>query len=153
MKILLAVDGSEHARAAVDEVARRPWPVQSIIRIISVIHPYTPLPPEFVVAGEALDRMRQRLKAGAEDATSRAAEVLKQSRLASEVVIREGDPRSVIVDEAETWGADLIVLGAHGHTGFTRWLLGSVAGAIVGHAPCSVEIVRRKPAAGQPQEE
>jgi nucleotide-binding universal stress UspA family protein len=54
------------------------------------------------------------------------------------------DGRSVIVDEARKWSADLIVLGSHGHTGMKRLLLGSVASSVVSHAPCSVEIVRRK---------
>ena len=58
--------------------------------------------------------------------------------------MRDGDPRSAIVDEAEEWGADLIVVGSHGYTGLKRWLLGSVAQSVVGHAPCSVEVVRRK---------
>jgi len=46
--------------------------------------------------------------------------------------------------QADEWGADLIVVGSHGRTGVKRWLLGSVAGAIVSHAPCSVEVVRRR---------
>jgi nucleotide-binding universal stress UspA family protein len=53
-----------------------------------------------------------------------------------------GDPRSVIVDEAQAWQADLIVLGSHGYTGIKKWLLGSVAQSVVSHAPCSVEVVR-----------
>ena len=40
--------------------------------------------------------------------------------------------------------ADLIVLGSHGYTGIKRFLLGSVALSVVSHAPCSVEVVRRK---------
>ena len=57
---------------------------------------------------------------------------------------REGDARSVIVDEAQKWSADLVMLGSHGYTGIKRLLLGSVALLVVSHAPCSVEIVRRK---------
>lgn len=57
----------------------------------------------------------------------------------------DGSPHSqAAVDEADTWGADLIVVGSHGHTGMMRWLLGSVATAIVRHASCSVEVVRKR---------
>jgi nucleotide-binding universal stress UspA family protein len=56
--------------------------------------------------------------------------------------MREGDPRSVIVEEAEQWPAELIVLGSHGYTGIKKWLMGSVAQSVVSHAPCSVEVVR-----------
>ena len=56
----------------------------------------------------------------------------------------EATPKSVIIDEAEEWGADLIVVGSHGRTGIKRWLLGSVAQSIVSQAPCSVYVVRER---------
>jgi hypothetical protein len=49
MKILLAVDGSAHSQVAVDEIARRPWPSKSTVRVLSVIQPYTPPATEFVL--------------------------------------------------------------------------------------------------------
>ena len=83
----------------------------------------------------------------AEHVVARAAERLGRAGLSVETVVREGDPRTVIVDEATEWRADLIVVGSHGHTGLKRLLLGSVAHAVVAHAPCSVEVVRRRPTA------
>jgi nucleotide-binding universal stress UspA family protein len=53
-----------------------------------------------------------------------------------------GSPKRIIVEEAETWGADLIVVGSHGYRGWERLLLGSVSQAVVSHADCSVEVVR-----------
>ena len=50
----------------------------------------------------------------------------------------------MIVDEAKDWPADLIVVGSHGYSGVKRWLLGSVAQSVVSHAPCSVEVVRKR---------
>jgi nucleotide-binding universal stress UspA family protein len=75
---------------------------------------------------------------------SRAAASLKEKGLPVEMVVRNGDPRSVIVDEAKDWPADLIVVGSHGYSGVKRWLLGSVAQSVVSHAPCSVEVVRKR---------
>jgi len=49
------------------------------------------------------------------------------------------------VDQAKDWRADLIVLGSHGRSGIKRWILGSVAEAVVRHAPCSVEVARARP--------
>jgi nucleotide-binding universal stress UspA family protein len=149
MRILLAIDGSPHSQAAVDEVARRPWPSKSQIRVMSVIQPYVPPATEFVLAGSTFEDMRQQQASSAEEIIDRAAELLKKAGLSAETAVREGDPRSAIVDEADEWGADLIVVGSHGLTGLTRWLLGSVAQAIVGHAPCSVEVVRQREPKGR----
>jgi nucleotide-binding universal stress UspA family protein len=144
MNILLAIDGSPSSQAAIDETARRPWPTSSTVRIMSVIQPYTPPATEFVLAGTTLEDMRRQLASTAQQITGRAADALKEAGLSTETTVREGDPRSAIVDEADDWGADLIVVGSHGRTGLTRWLLGSVAQAIVGHASCSVAVVRRR---------
>jgi len=144
MKILLAVDGSSHSQEAVDDVARRPWPPGSTVRVLSVIQPSTPPATEFVLAGSTLDDIRRQQTADADHLTARAAEAVKAAGVSAETTVREGDPRSVIVDEADEWGTDLIVVGSHGRTGVKRWLLGSVAGSIVSHAPCSVEVVRKR---------
>lgn len=55
----------------------------------------------------------------------------------------EGPPREIIVDEADKWGADLIVMGSRGLGAWSRVLLGSVSNAVVHHAKCSVLIVRK----------
>lgn len=108
-----------------------------------MIQPYTPPATEFVL-GATLDDMRRQQASTAEQIIRSAGEALSSLGLATETVVREGDPRSAIVDEAKEWGADLIVVGSHGRTGLTRWLLGSVAQAVVGHAPCSVEVIRER---------
>jgi nucleotide-binding universal stress UspA family protein len=76
--------------------------------------------------------------------TNRAAQPLGRAGLSVDTAVRQGDPRTLIVDEAKEWDADLIVMGSHGRTGLTRLLLGSVAQAVVAHAPCSVEVVRKR---------
>lgn len=54
----------------------------------------------------------------------------------------EGDPATVIVEEAAELGADLVVMGTHGRTGFTRFVMGSVAEEVLRRAPCPVLTVR-----------
>lgn len=80
----------------------------------------------------------------AQGLTKKTAESLKKKGIKTQAVVLEGDARFRIVDEADRWAADLIVMGSHGYTGIKRLLLGSVAASVVGHAPCSVEIVRQK---------
>jgi nucleotide-binding universal stress UspA family protein len=148
MKILLAIDGSPCSELAVEEVARRPWPAGSVVRVLTVIELTTVAVPEAVVlpqdyydelerlAHEDLDRAVSRLR---EEATT---------KLTVEPAACTGFPKQVILDEAEGWGADLIVVGSHGRGLAERFLLGSVSQAVTAHAGCSVEIVRRRRKAG-----
>ncbi len=65
----------------------------------------------------------------------------KGIQIKSEVL--DGDSKAeVIIDYANENSVDLIVVGSRGLTGFKRLLLGSVANAIVGNAPCPVMVVR-----------
>ena len=95
-------------------------------------------------AGGSLEQLQQQRTKEANQLTEKVANSLAASGLATETVVQDGDPRSVIVDEAENWKADLIVVGSHGYTGIKKWLLGSVAQSVVSHAPCSVEVVRHR---------
>jgi nucleotide-binding universal stress UspA family protein len=144
MKILLAIDGSAPSQNAIEEVARRPWPSPSAVRILSVIQPYTPPATEVVLASATFEEIRQQQAADAERFTRQASERIASPGLSVETAVREGDPRTAIVDAADEWHADLIVVGSHGRTGLERLVLGSVAQAVVAHAHCSVEVVRRR---------
>jgi nucleotide-binding universal stress UspA family protein len=57
-------------------------------------------------------------------------------------LLLDGVPASQITRAAKSHHADVIVMGTHGRTGFTRLLLGSVAERVVGTAPCPVLTVR-----------
>ena len=57
------------------------------------------------------------------------------------VELVQGPPAQVITEAAERAGHDLIAVGAHGHRGVRRLLLGSVAESTIRHSPCSVLVV------------
>lgn len=147
MKILLAVDGSEFSDAAVEEVAHRPWPQGSELRIISVVEP--PLLPT-VETWALPDDYYEELETAAESqarsiverATGRFGDRSDGLSVTTEII--RGYPKQAILDEAERWGSDLVVVGSHGYSGLTRLLLGSVSQAVSSHAGCSVEIVRKR---------
>ncbi len=145
MKILLAVDGSVFSDAAVASLAKRPWPADSEVKIISVMEPFQPYMTEvWSLPADFWEEMDKSAKQQANDALDKAVEMFNsaESTLVIHTEIAKGNPKSVIVDEAEKWGADLIVLGSHGYTGLKRMFLGSVSQAVASHAKCSVEIVR-----------
>ena len=59
----------------------------------------------------------------------------------AEDAVADGNPAHRLVEAAVNWDADLIVVGHHGRSGLERLLVGSVARAVLYHAPCSVLIV------------
>jgi nucleotide-binding universal stress UspA family protein len=147
MKILLAVDGSAYSHAAVEEVAKRPWPPQSEIKVITAaetpvmvgVEPWVPSP-------EYFEQLEKSIREAAQAVIESALLKLKTTddktlKISSEII--PGPPRQVIVEEAERWVADLIVMGSRGLGTWNRLLLGSVSNSVVHHAKCSVEIVRK----------
>jgi nucleotide-binding universal stress UspA family protein len=73
-----------------------------------------------------------------------SAEKLRRAGLHAEVLIRRGNPADQILEEADSWGADCIFIGAKGTRGIERLLLGSVSSAVSARAHCSVEVSRKK---------
>lgn len=57
--------------------------------------------------------------------------------------VRIGDPAREVLAEAGEWGADMVVVGSHGRTGVSRFLIGSVAERVVRHALCDVLVIPR----------
>jgi nucleotide-binding universal stress UspA family protein len=151
MKILLAIDGSPCSKTAVSEVARRPWPGDSQLRVVSVVEPPGALTAEpYMGVGGYFEEVERLKRRQAEEVLGAAASVVREGAgtrlmdVSTEVLT--GSPKRTIVEDAEAWGADLIVVGSHGYHTWERMLLGSVSQSVAAHALCSVEIVRcRKP--------
>lgn len=148
MKILLATDGSECSLGAVDAVADRPWPEGSVVKVLSVMElPYLPTTETWMLPETYFKEVEGATRERAEEAVNQARDRLKSSttnELEIRTEIESGSAKDVILNTAENWGADLIVIGSHGVSGWQRFLLGSVSHAVATHAHCSVEIVRRK---------
>ena len=144
MKILLAIDGSPCSDAAVEEVARRPWPEGSLVKVLTAWEtPMPPTPEAWAVPINYFEELDSALRKQGQNIVDRALQKLQSNKtLLADAVLVPGSPRPVILDEAESWGADLIVLGSHGYGALKRFLLGSVSQAVVSHAKCSVEVVR-----------
>lgn len=145
VRLVIGTDGSPDAGAAIEAVAARSWPKGSEARIISALDTVlavTPddLQPSVVKWLEVGDEGEAELL---RQVFEPSAETLRRAGLDTSVVLRKGNPKRVLVEEAEEWGADSIFVGAKGLRGIDRLLLGSVSASVAGRAPCSVEIVRR----------
>ena len=144
MKILLAIDGSRCSDVAVEEVARRPWPEGSSLKVLTVFEPPVPPTPEtWAMPASYMEEIDFALRQQGQKIIDRALQKLRSNKsLELSSLVTPGSPRATILDDAESWGADLIVLGSHGYSAWKRFLLGSVSQAVVSHAKCSVEVVR-----------
>ena len=136
MNILMAVDSSQASTIAAREAAARPWPAGTSFRVISVVEP---------LQGWSVPEIEEALQKSACQTVRCAAEYFKQAALPATTAVLIGDPKHVIVKDAEDSGADFILVGAHSTHGVMQFLLGGVARAVARLAPCSVEIVRRNP--------
>jgi len=139
MKILLAIDSSPASQVAIAEVVSRPWPPNTVVEVASAAEVYSAWDAPGV--GDAI------MKA-ADEAVQAAAEQIKKSSVWANSVVLTGDPKVAVIDYAAESGADFVIVGSHEASGAIRFLLGSVAGAVVRHAPCSVEIVRQRSGSG-----
>lgn len=146
MKVLLAVDGSRFSDAAIDIVGERTWPQGTTVRILSAFEMPLPATPEgWTLPSTYMEEIEE---AGRKN-TDRILEAARErlvSKGGTNIVIETkrvlGSPRAAILEEADEWGADLIVLGSHGYSAWERFLLGSVSQGVVSHANCSVEVAR-----------
>lgn len=145
MKILLAIDGSDYSKAAVEELSRLPFTSNTEVRILSVYENPMLATPGIAPLGGYYEEVLSNAKKSAEENVKVAARQLqnKNTNLSVSKITVNGLPKMAILEEAEALGADMIVVGSHGHGGFTRFLLGSVSQSISAHANCSVLIVRR----------
>lgn len=140
VRLMIGIDGSEITAKAVRQVADRKFPPGSEVRLINVP---TMVPPE--AEGHMLSaftewmaeeqmRVSQLIETG--------TKLLQDAGLKTSAVVREGDPKKILLREAEEWKAEVLFLGAKDLTRTSRLRLGSVSSAVAARAHCTVEIIR-----------
>lgn len=146
-RLAIGFDGSAGATAAVESVCRRNWPADTEVQLIAATDSIGPtgigrfIPP---VAEWTRQELQHEYK-WIEQLADRAAQKLEKTGLKVTTLILEGNPNSVIINEAENWHADCIFVGANAFgSRIERFLLGSTSAAVAVRAHCSVEVVRTK---------
>ena len=145
-RLVLADDGSLPAAAAKALLGRMPGFRGLPVRVVSASerHPgwFGWLQPEAAAEIQSLEEAIQADLKEHESIASASADELSAAGLVADGIAPLGDPAPEIVRAAETFHADLIVMGTRGQTGFERLLLGSVARKVLERAHCSVLVVR-----------
>jgi nucleotide-binding universal stress UspA family protein len=141
-RIVIGIDGSPCANTALKEAASRAWPKGTAFHLITAIDPRVKtsvlLPPSQKWL-EGNDSVAHYWVGRLMEA---AADKLRSRGFAVTCLKKEGDPKKILVEEAERWGADVIFIGARGLGGVKHALMGSVSSAVAARAHCVVEIVR-----------
>jgi nucleotide-binding universal stress UspA family protein len=143
VRLIIGVDGSAGAVAAVRAMAARSWPGGTEVRLLAALEPRmsivgSPVPPALAawVRKDDTDDL-----AWVPRMVEALAEQLRAVGVTVSAVLKEGDPKRLLIEEAEQWDADTICLGARGLSGVARFVLGSVSTAVAMRAPCSVEVI------------
>ncbi len=152
MKILIANDGSEFGEAAVDfcsgllDRTRK-----NEVKIVTVVEPAAAIELETII--ESVDELETSdspavlaARKVAESSAERLRDLIGGENIAVSGEALAGPAARTIVEEADRWNADLIVLGSHGHGFWKRAWSGSVADRVAHHAQCSVTVVKQRSA-------
>jgi len=142
-RILVPVDGSVPAKRALDEALRLAKEGGSRLRLLHVIEEnLLALTPE---AGMLTAQLLEALQQAGDEVLRDAQALAKASGVDADTVKVEsvgGRVGEVIVEQASTWPADLIVMGTHGRRGLSHMVLGSDAERVARSTPVPLLLVR-----------
>jgi nucleotide-binding universal stress UspA family protein len=143
-RVLHPTDFSKASRRAFDHAVALAKKERAELLLLHVMMPPTP----FVGNGYVSPKTYEDLEAAAlHSAESQMKTALAKAKKAGgrvTAILSEGVPFEQIVRTAKSKRADLIVIGTHGRTGFSRLFLGSVAERVIQLAPCPVLTVRSR---------
>lgn len=134
-EILLPTDGSDGVQAAIDHALYVAGLADATVHALFVVD-------ERGAAGE-WDMVVEREEERGESAVDAVAAAGNERGVAVERHLRRGTPHEEILDAADAYDVDLVVMGTHGRTGIDRFVnAGSVAERVVRHAPMPVMTAR-----------
>ncbi len=145
VRIVVGFDGSKGSLAAMDEVVSRQWREYSEIRLIAATEQVRPsaigrfIPPVAHIVEEVNESERQTIEQLAVQPLTR----VRTENIAATLHFYAGNPKDLLVEQADKWNADCIFVGANAFgSRLERFLLGSTSAAVAARAHCSVEVIR-----------
>lgn len=148
MRILIATGGSDYSFMAVEKACKLVIkPESSEIRVISVYNDLAAMTPEpLEISADQIRELENIGKLQSSDYALKAEEIIRRhfpdQKMKISMKAVKGSAKELILEEAEKWKADLIIVGSLGHNFLSRFFLGSVSEAVARYANCSVIVVR-----------
>ncbi|MHC1790685.1 universal stress protein [Solidesulfovibrio sp.] len=138
MKILVALDQSPFAVTVLEKAIALAKQQGAALSIMTVAEDFLDLG-DYLDVASASDKIFAATKAAAQNYSDHA----KAAGMNAEIVVEQGvSPADLIIAHAANKGIDMIIMGHQGKKGLSKYLIGSVAGRVVSHAPCSVLVIR-----------
>jgi len=150
-RFLIAVNESDNSRAVMNLISARPWPADSSFQVLSIVPELKRAERSRFFKATAIAETEEKVQTAQREsaealvkgATDKLKECFPQGKVTGHVLV--GSPRSLILQVAQDWPADVIIMGAHDHKdSMFGNMAGSTASAVVVHAMCSVLVVRPK---------
>ena len=144
MRVLIATDGSSAAERAVQLACSISWPPGTQLRLVTVVEPIEPVIAESWVkpANSESGAHAAELEERAQVVLEHAARELARTGVDLSRRIMRGRAASKILENAQDFAADLIIVGNRGHGTIASMILGSVSAEIADRAPCPVLVAR-----------
>jgi nucleotide-binding universal stress UspA family protein len=144
MKILVPVDGSKHAEAALYTAIELLKSAEGELFVLTVIPSFESFDLELSAARR--DSLKQEFEAQGSRVANRSCDIATGEgvKVRCKAEISATSVPDAIVDFAEKENVDLVVIGSRGLSPASRFRMGSVASKVVRHAPCSVYVVKKK---------
>ncbi|NMW20392.1 MAG: universal stress protein [Chlorobiaceae bacterium] len=152
MKLLVAIDFSELADRIITEAEILAKSLHAKVFLLHVIPPPSPIidiPPDVEALLPPTEQLNQESLPAPFDIPESAklitiAKQLRECGIDTAAIITQNDEVTAIIDESEKNGADMIMLGSHGHGALFHLLIGSVSEGVIRRATCPVIIVPSK---------
>jgi nucleotide-binding universal stress UspA family protein len=141
--ILHPSDFSKASRAAFKKAIEMAKTMRGTLHLLHVMAP-VPILGDGYVSPKTYDEFLTSATEAAQRQMDRLVKTARTAGVKATSTIVQGVPADSIVRAARARHADLVVMGTHGRTGFSRFLLGSVASRVVATSPCPVLTVRGK---------
>lgn len=145
VRVVVGFDGSPGAMLAIDRIVSRRWRESSEFRLVSAINSVMPAAVEpFVPAVvKTLEEEKKSERIWVEKLAETAIRKMRSAGLKTDLRVKIGDPKKILIAEVEEWNADAIFVGSHSFRNKSdRFLVGSTSAAIAERAHCSVEVIR-----------
>ena len=137
-RVLVALDGSTAGEAVLRFLMEMAGPLDMTVLLLHVLEPMPAQVTDSTVVFDDVEARRHE----AEEYLAPISAALRSQGVDTAWAIRRGRPATEILASARESGANLIAMATHGRTGLGRLLFGSVAEAVLRHAPVPVFMIR-----------